>query len=344
MSHEKCRGYKTIAMPNINTANLSKPSRIQSGSYKKTLRCFFFQSKLFEAQMTELFDDLWPTVTAIKNLRWQVNGYYHEMDVKQNVKLSSHFVDSDDKTNRPNLYRACIEQSWEQQEYSISRNLLTNIFALYEGWIETILPLLSDDEICPKKFQFDNSARATLVLMQQQSNTALVDAYYDVYVARNNGSKLAHLENYLKVYRYFKECRNCIIHSGGRSNQKLIDAYQNVLGLSAINLDVSEIPQMEPVTAVDNIVKISLRGVVGFSQIVIKLVEVLDMEFIKFPKAVDIFISQIKTFTPYPQYPSPEEYKVKKMIEGIMRRSGFLPPRQSDNFYNLLKNNGILRI
>ena len=186
-------------MPNINTAKLSSPSKIQSGTYKKTMKCFFFQSKLIEAQITELYDDLWPTVTAIKNLRWQVNGYYHEMNVKQNEKLSRRFVDSEDKTNRPNLYRACIEQSWEQQEFSISRNLLTNIFALYEGWLEMILPLLGINERKSKDLQFANTARAMLVSIQQNFNATLVDAFYDVYVAKNSGSQLAHLENFQRV-------------------------------------------------------------------------------------------------------------------------------------------------
>lgn len=331
-------------MPNINTTKLSTSSRVQSGLYKKTMKCFFFQSRLFEAQITELFDDLWPTVTAIKNLRWQVNGYYHEMDVKQNAKLSARFVDSDDKTNRPNLYRTCIEQSWKQQEYSISRNLLTNIFALYEGWIETILPQLSDDDINAKKFQFPVTVGTMLASMQQHETTALVNAMYSVYVAKNSSSKLSHLDNYLKVYRYFKECRNCIIHSGGRTNQKLINAYNDVLGLTAMDLDVAEVPEMEPVTTEDELVIMSLRGVVGFSQIVIKLVEVLDMEFIKADKAIDCFVNQIREFTPYPIYTSPDETKAKRMIEAIMHRSGFLPPQHSDAFYQLLKSRGILRI
>lgn len=331
-------------MSNINTTKLSTPSRVQSGLYKKTMKCFFFQSRLFEAQITELFDDLWPTVTAIKILRWQVNGYYHEMNIKQNSKLSARFVDSEDITNRPNLYRTCIEQSWEQQVYSVSRNLLTNIFALYEGWIETILPQLSDDVINPKKFQFPATARTALTSMQQHENAALVNALYDAYVAKNNGSKLTHLDGYLKIYRYFKECRNCIIHSGGRTNQKLIDAYSDVMGLTAIDLDVAEIPEMGPVTAENELVKISLRGVVGFSQIVIKLVEVLDMEFIKTDKAIDCFVRQIKEYTPYPIYPSPDEAKAKIKIDAIMRRSGFLPPHHSEAFYQLLKRNGILRI
>lgn len=331
-------------MAKINTTKLSTPSRVQSGLYKKTMKCFFYQSRLFEAQITELFDDLWPTVTAIKNLRWQVNGYYHEMGVKQNAKLSSHFVDSEDKTNRPNLYRACIEQDWEQQEYNISRNLLTNIFALYEGWIETILPQLSNSNVNAKKFQFPHEAGIALSALQQHQNQALVDAMYNVYVSKNSDSKLIHLDNYLKVYRYFKECRNCIIHSGGRTNQKLIQAYSDVKGLTANDLDVSEIPEMKEVVAVDELVKITLRGVVGFSQIVLKLVEVLDMEFIKADKAVDCFVMQVKEFTPYPQYPSPDEAKSRKMIEAILHRSAFLPPQHSNDFYKLLKNRGILRV
>lgn len=330
-------------MANINIAKLSTPSRVQSGLYKKTRRCFFFQSRLFEAQMTELFDDLWPMVTAIKNLRWQVNGYYHEMNVKQNSKLAARFVDNEDKTNRPNLYRACIEQSWIQQEYNISRNLLTNIFALYEGWIETILAQLCYSNHA-KNFQFPNAARATLRLMQQNPTVSLVDAMYDVYVSQNSGSKLLHLENYLKVYRYFKECRNCIIHSGGKTNLKLVNAYNDVISLTTNDLDVAEIPRIEPMTSENELVRLSLRGVVGFSQIVIKIVEVLDMEFIKTDKAVDCFVSQIKEYTPYPVYPSSDAVKAKKMIEGIMRRSAFLLPRYSDTFYLLLKDKGILRI
>ena len=330
-------------MPNINTTNLSKPSRIISGTYKTTKRCFFFQSKLFEAQITELFDDLWPTITAIKNLRWQVNGYYHEMNVKENSKLASHFVDSDDKTNRPNLYRACIEQTWEQQEYKISRDLLTNIFALYEGWIETILPALGYDKSKSPKFQYPDRARNSLISMQIRKNATLENAMYWVYINQNKGSKLAHLENYLHIYRYFKECRNCIIHGGGITDQKLVDAYNNVKALSATDLDVAEVPIMEPVLHEKDIVKLYLRGVVGFSQIIIKLVEVLDMEFIKTEKAVNCFIRQIKEFTPYPENVSGNKNKTRIKINSIFRRSGFLPPQQSDDLYNLLKNEGILK-
>lgn len=331
-------------MPNINTKQLSSPSKIQSGSYKLTKKCFFYQSKLFEAQVTELFDDLWPTVTAIKNLRWQVNGYYHEMNVKQNDKLSARFVDSEDKTNRPNLYRTCIAQSWELQEFSIARNLLTNIFALYEGWIEMILTSLGVSRVKDKakKFQFPNDARLTLVSMQQTPNCDLVNALYDAYVTKNNKSRLIHLENYLKVYRYFKECRNSIIHKGGKTTLELISAYNGIQDMTHADLDVDELPLMDAVTAVDQEVKLTLRSVVGFSQIIIKLVEVLDAEFIKTEKAINCFIGQIKEFTPNPFNLPNDELRAKKRIDGIMMRSGFLCPVHSNEFKRLLINKGVL--
>ncbi len=332
-------------MPNINTKQLSSPSKIQSGLYKLTKKCFFYQSKLFEAQVTELFDDLWPTVTAIKNLRWQVNGYYHEMNIKQNDRLSARFVEIEDKTNRPNLYRTCVEQSWEQQEFNIARNLITNIFALFEGWIEMILTTLGMRRVRDKakKFQFPNEARTALANMQQNPNTAMVNALYDAYVTKNNKSKLIHLENYLKVYRYFKECRNSIIHKGGKTTSELISAYNNIQNMTLADLDVEELPIMSAVTTVDEEVKLSLRSVVGFSQIVIKLVEVLDAEFIKADNAVDCFIKQIKEFTPNSVSLPQDEHNAKKNIEGMLMRSGFLPPVHSNEFKRLLINKGVLR-
>ena len=101
---------------------------------------------------------------------------------------------------------------------------------------------------------------------------------------------------------------------------------------------------MSPITAINEQIRLSLRGVVGFSQIVMKLVEVLDMEFIKAEKAVDCFVSQVKEFSPYPEFLSPNKSKYKSQIDGIMRRSAFLPPVHSDAFYQLLKSTGIVNM
>ncbi len=117
---------------------LSTSSPLRTGLYKTSTSLFFTPSKLFEAQMTEVFDEIWPMVTALKMLRWQVKGYYEEYCIENNGRLSQKFVEKEDVANRPNLYRTCIEDTWEDSEYRIAKNLLTNIFACYEGWIENI--------------------------------------------------------------------------------------------------------------------------------------------------------------------------------------------------------------
>lgn len=72
---------------------LSTRSRLRTGSYKTSTSMFFTPSKLFEAQMTEIFDEVWPTVAALKMLRWQVKGYYEEYCITNNGKLSQKFVE-----------------------------------------------------------------------------------------------------------------------------------------------------------------------------------------------------------------------------------------------------------
>ena len=51
---------------------LSTSSQLRTGLYKTSTSLFFTPSKLFVAQMTEIFDEVWPMVTALKMLSWQV--------------------------------------------------------------------------------------------------------------------------------------------------------------------------------------------------------------------------------------------------------------------------------
>lgn len=330
-------------MPSINTNKLSSPSSIQNGEYKKTRRCFFNQSKLLEAQVTELFDDLWPTVTAIKNLSWQVTGYYHYNNIKTNTELTRKFVEPEDITNRPNLYRMCIDQTWDNWEFRLAKNLLTNLFALYEGWLECLVPKLFGAVSYTstiKELQFPTSYNHALSIIQNSGNTTISNSFYDLYKNKNKQYNCTHLCNYFSVYRYFKECRNNIIHNGGFADQKLVDAYNNILSLTHTDLDVSEIPRIEPITSVGQVVKLYLRGVVGFSQIVLKIVYTLDVEFIKCENNEAIFVSAMKEFNKGKITPSSIQHRKELQLSKIIRNANFLAPQYSDALFSLLKTNG----
>lgn len=323
--------------------NLSKPSPLRTGRYKTTTKMFFTASKLLEAQITEIFDNIWPIVTAIKNLRWQVQGYYKEYDndIKSNADLTKKFVENKDKSNRPNLYRICISESWENQEFYIAQNLLTNIFACYENWAEGILATLQVDPKLSKKLQFPNEYQPLLTSMQANGNPILIDSFYDTYKNSNKNYNLGHLQNYLFYYRYFKECRNSIIHTGGTTTANLITAYNNIKNLQKEDIDVNEIPETFE-TDLDNPMRISLRGVVGFSQLILKIVSTFDVEFITCQHADEYFCNRIKEeFSKV--YPTSTLQNRPKEVLHVVQKGRFKKPEKPLPLYDLLKNNNIMR-
>ena len=330
--------------PVINTNILSRQSPIESGSYKLSSKCFFQQSKLFEAQITELFDNFWPMVTALKTLRWQVNGYYHQNGIQSNDRLNKKFIEEEDKANRPNLYRACLEKSWEDWEGYLAGSLLTNMLALYEGWLEMIIPKLSIPSERVKCFQYPTDCSRALARIQRGGNTTIIDAFYDVYKNNNKQYNLTHLDNYLKLFRYFKNCRNCIIHNGYVSNQELVDAYSSVSTFTETDIDVEEVPKMDAVTTLYTPFKLYLRGVVGFSQILLKMMYTLDVEFIKARNNEVLLIESVKEHNQCPLCPSANPSKRKRIVLGVFRRAGFLNPIYSSDLSVVLTNNRVLNL
>lgn len=320
---------------------LSASSRLRTGLYKTSTTLFFTPSKLFEAQMTEIFDEVWPTVTALKMLRWQVKGYYEEYCIDDNSRLTSKFVEMEDKTNRPNLYRFCIEDSWADNEYRIAKNLLTNIFACYEGWVENILTLLKrnvrKEGICLQSpTSQPNNHQSLLSKMIIGNNADLIKAFYTEYKTKCKLYNSAHLDNWFLYYRYFKECRNAIIHQGGQTTQKVIDEYAKILPLTATDLDVIELPQTFS-TSLGEPIKLSLRGVVGFSQLTIRIVSTLDIEFIKARYADEYFGKRILEELKGRQTASASTIKRKSQVISFANKGRFKTPTDNDAAYRVMK-------
>lgn len=317
---------------------LSTDSPLKNGAYKKSTSYFFEASKLFDAQTTELFDQIWPIVTALKNLRWQVRGYYSECDVSQNIALSAKFVEKEDKTNRPNLYRVCVAQSWDEQEAFVTKTLLVNLFANYEAWCDNVLDVIK----CKgkeKKLQYPG-IKAYIESIQTAPNAILVDAFYDVYVGQSKLFHPEHLENYVAAYRYFKECRNALTHAGGIASERVVDAFDAFSTVTATDLDVKERPEcFTPETG--RPLRLSLRGVVGFAQILLRMVSTIDIELIKATHACTYFIDSVRHYNPVVTATSAA--KRKSQVMTLIRRSSFASPVYSDSLYRLLRDYGVVR-
>lgn len=324
---------------------LSSESEIKTKAYLLSIRLFFISSKLFEAQITDVFDRLWPTLTALKMLRWQVRGFHEEYDVKDNERLSMRFVDQEDITWRPNLYRVCMLQTWKQMEESIAKDLLINLIARFEGWCENILREIGystkkDIKNVSKKMQFPGEFSTLITSLISGADPCIQNAFYNKY-SHSTRSQPSHLDENLRYYRFFKECRNSIIHNAERTTSEIIDCKKDIASIKKTDLFVEELPE-SPCNTLNNPLAISLRGVVGFSQILLNIVSTMDCEFIKAKAAKDYLIKQLKLYNPgKPSFVNTK--KINSTIRSICKRSHFKSPENPSCLYTLFKQEHLMK-
>lgn len=200
-----------------------------------------------------------------------------------------------------NLTRACIELTWEEQQAEFAKFTLFNLFAIYEGWLALTLSIIGMQSI-EKNLHFPTSTATNgsllgignaLARLQQHQSPAMKQAFY-VALRKHPKNSSGKIENLLKAYRCFKEFRNALMHGGGIAESKCMDAYLQYSTLVPSDLGVSEMPKVLAPT-LGSPIKLSLRGVVAFSDLILRLVATLDAEFACTVGAEKEFTSQWRT-------------------------------------------------
>lgn len=275
---------------------------------------FFRTSRATFEQISELFNFIWPTATALWNLRWQVGGITQVLINPTKELVHGRFVAGSGITGA-NLNRACIEMTWEDQQAEFAKFTLFNLFAIYEGWLALTLSNLGMSGI-EKNLQFPTTSIAggtmrgfgqAFAQVQQNLSPAMKQSFHSALLGHPKNS-LAMIENLLKAYRCFKEFRNALMHGGGIADQKCIDAYLQYSSLSSSDMGVSETPKViAPSLGLP--VRLSLRGVVGFSEIIVRLVATLDAELACSQGGEKEFVSQWRA-----HFTDPGSSKVKSFM------------------------------
>lgn len=246
-------------------------------------KLFLLTSKRVAKRLTEVFDFVWPTAAAIWNLRWQVNGLISVSPDMSNEQLLGRFV-TGSGIRGANLRRACVDSTWTDQQQEFARFLLFEFCSMYEAWCEGCLQELGENSELSKHLQFPTTITAgkingiTYALNSINARTsAVLSAAVTPTLQSNKKNSKPHLEELLVCYRYFKEARNSLIHAGGATSKRFVDAEDAYKQLTASSLGVREVPQFNA-CAHGTPVTLNLRGVVGFGEIVLRLVCSLDIE------------------------------------------------------------------
>jgi hypothetical protein len=306
-------------------------------------------SRRVAGRLTDIFDFVWPTAAAIWNLRWQVEGLVRAVPMITEEDLLGRFV-AGSGIRGANLRRACIELSWADQQREFARFLLFEFCTLYEAWCEGALQEMGITEDLSKHLQFPDAidkhgkksgVSHALTRILVPASTVLATALFPV-LSKNRKYSLTKLDNLLRCYRYFKELRNLLIHGGGNGAKKLIAAETEYSQLSAADLGVSERPEFVP-NASGSPAAISLRGVVGFGEVVLRLVCTLDVEFSKAGKAEAVFIRRWNdTHGKKLIHTAADAMARRERIYRLVRKIGLPTPIWSAQFEAWLKSHQLI--
>lgn len=238
---------------------------------------FFAATQKALNNITETYDTVWPTAVGLWNLRCMVNGVKREFPAVNERELASKFS-LGSGIHGVNYKKAFLDSSWEMQQEKFAWILLNSTIPIFEGWLEELKQTIFPD-LRIKDMQFPGSVQAEVNRLKQNSSAMLTNSFYQLYSQKRDRC-YTNIDALMKCYRVFKETRNCYMHNGSKADEKLINAYLDYIPVATkTDLCVSETPEFfQPILGSD--IQISLRGVVGFSYILIKIMVSLDTELL----------------------------------------------------------------
>lgn len=254
--------------------------------------CHYFRTSRKTVEViTGTFNFIKPTAVALWNMRWQYKGYLLENPTATQNEINHRFVEGC-KIRGANIKASCSDSSWDDQLQWFSQILLIQLCAIFESWIDEILTTLQENNSrrrssIAKKLQFpDKYLDGLNQLLTVKSG--FQNVFYDG-LKKHKKNNSAHVYELLLCYRYFKECRNSIVHFGGLANSNLIQLESQILQLAPSSLKLQRIPDIK-IIAPDKKIMFDFRGIEIFAEIIIQLITTYDAELSQSQNAEDEFL------------------------------------------------------
>lgn len=309
---------------------------------------FFQTSERTTDQITEIYDFIWPTAAAMWNLRWQVDGYLRASPNADTKELSGRFL-SGSGIRSADLKKTCLKTSWENQQNNFAKFLLIEFCALYESWCEGV----STELALPKKLkesttnnlQFPSSARdggvSTVFAQINAQQCAAMHSTIYPQLKKHRKNSITNLENLLVCYRYFKEARNFLAHGSNRAESNLIAAEQAYSSLGHTALGLKEAPFFIAHTLGDDF-KLNLRGVVGFGDVVLRLICTLDSELAYSSYAEALFVQRWKDLHGNRIQIAADPLKGLKRVNRLVHKLGISQVNSDNHFRSWLQQHSLI--
>jgi len=148
------------------------------------------------------------------------------------------------------------------------------------------------------------------------------------------------IDSLLSCYRYFKELRNSHVHRNGIADQKAADAYADFASIAPSALGLKAPLQSHPAVT-GKPVALTLRGVVGFSGVVLSIVVTVDGMLSSTVAAHNAFLARWKAGRPSTQLTQLPKCRRDLRLERSAAVLGLPRPSDTDLLATLLIKDGL---
>jgi hypothetical protein len=292
------------------------------------------------------------------HLRQQVGAFVSEAKDKTRSEdeLQSKFVEPTG-IRSADIRTTCLTWTWAELQEQIAKVLLFDLCSLFESWLDDVVPRAlppgTDKKLVEQRIkgvQFPTTYaggvptdgfRKNLTLITA-TKSALTETDFFPILKRNKKNSWGMMDPMLTVYRYFKECRNKIIHRGGIADKKAVDAYSDARAVDHKDVGLAGAMVMPPVTK-DDPIRLVLPDVVALSSIIHRMIVTMDAAFSVSQGAERDMIERIRESRNKGRKVAmkPPE-KRSRAIKSLVRCAGLPEPLATVRLEQALANGGII--
>ncbi len=302
-------------------------------------RYFFRKTNDLHNEIISLHDFVLPMATALWNFRQVIDSEIAKETPPTAAQLAKKYNTAPRTRGSTNLIFPFHTISWDEQRQRIAELALVNIIALYEVWCEEICGYLGDGELAIR-LQFPTNAsktkgvRSAIDELTVTESAPIKGSIYPALILSKKYS-LSSLDNLLRCFRYFKELRNSFMHRGRRCDGKLYGAQSEFIPVSdKISLGMKFVPEHKFHQIGDD-VELSLHGVLGFTDVILRIVTTVDAELSRSVVAESEIVERLRSAKRTP-------IKRPESVRSIFNTFGIQGISISPDLITLLRSENVL--
>ncbi|MEB8479659.1 hypothetical protein P2G56_14715 [Cronobacter malonaticus] len=232
-------------------------------------KTFFIETQKINEQMGDFLNFTWASYAGLREMWWQVKGFTHCFPDMNNKVLKEKFLTGLEIPGGIDLESVCLSQGWDEHVHRFSKSLIFEACTMYEAWAEKICEyVLPGDDTARKSLQFpttngSNGYMKAIIKVNSNPSTFIKNNFFGI-VSSNNMNRWARINDFLIMYRYFKEIRNSFIHGSGNVNQEIMDCFSQVESMHNHRGQLTKFPINLSQPTLDSEINISIRDSVIF--------------------------------------------------------------------------------